>query len=65
MPPDRGVGSGRGAGQLAKQGDEGGVDSGGVVGADEEPVLYPTASRRNARSEPLLWMGSRPSSRKS
>jgi hypothetical protein len=47
-----------------EQGDEVALISAASSVPTNNQFFLPTASRRNARSEPLLWMGSRPSSRK-
>ena len=46
------------------QRDEGGVGCGSVFGADKQPVFTTDASFRRFRSEILLVIGKRPSSRK-
>ncbi len=46
-----------------EQRDEGGIDLGSVVGADEEPVLAPDGFPPQRPLRTVLWMGRRPSSR--
>ncbi len=47
-----------------EQRDNRGIDFAALVIPDKSQLRLPKASRRNAFSETLLWMGSRPSSRR-